>query len=674
MSTPAPSWLSTWSISILGRCHVAVLTAASGYLAFMYPAALLSIFALWLSSLISEAMPARWRRWLSAEILMMATIALTWLYLVDGSRAALPGWLRMVVLYWLLIPSRPGLLRWTVSLVLAEACMIGSGRIVSSDLTFGTNWQGSPAVLALPLLGLIPIALAALGLDAWAHARLGARGRPMPQAAWRFIVIPVALISVGMFMAAPLTIPHHYRIQPKIGTDSTATSGIRRPSIAPGEHRWIMRDPTPKARLLWENPDEPLITGAAYLRIFTLPEVVVEGTLVRWEAAPLDQLRQHSGQFNPQLPFAWIVRLPMGSDALLNIDPGLGVDVQNILGDRYGNRYQAILDQAPRAYRANIGDNQVDDSPPDIYLNVPLEIQRLDWNSLIKPEWRALSAVDAAQAVGEYLQDRCRYDLENLPRPAPQAAGILATFLFSDDPNERRGHCQYFATATALMLRMMGHPSRCCSGYVSNEFDHEGYTFRGLNAHAWIDVRDETGLWVRSDPTPASFLTRRPFEGPLPDTDATNETPATDLRSIQQQAALAKDQAPSQNKLWLLSGIGCLTVILIIWRVMRPTGVKGPISPHQAALDKQVATLEKLASELGVAVRPSTTLSAITTQLTSRTGMDLQTYLQAHLAARYGNGPLPPPWPLQELRQAGRRSAAVPAVTKVPSKSKSPQT
>jgi len=59
-----------------------------------------------------------------------------------------------------------------------------------------------------------------------------------------------------------------------------------------------------------------------------------------------------------------------------------------------------------------------------------------------------------------------------------------------------------------------------------------------------------------------------------------------------------------------------------------------------------------------VPVAPHTTLSALAAQLSARTGVDLAPHLEAHLAARFGDGPLPEPWPLERLRSAAQAAKA----------------
>jgi len=88
----------------------------------------------------------------------------------------------------------------------------------------------------------------------------------------------------------------------------------------------------------------------------------------------------------------------------------------------------------------------------------------------------------------------------------------------------RRGHCQFFASALAMMLRSQNVPARLVVGYYTNERSEwsDEYIARQLHAHAWVEARidaddlpDRRGLagqpaaeayWVRLDPTPPSAV------------------------------------------------------------------------------------------------------------------------------------------------------------------------
>src|SRR6476620_3852428 len=87
---------------------------------------------------------------------------------------------------------------------------------------------------------------------------------------------------------------------------------------------------------------------------------------------------------------------------------------------------------------------------------------------------------DAAKAVENYLQSRYGYTLE-------QKAGgeqPLADFLF----NVKEGHCEYFSTALAIMLRTQGIATRVVNGFQRGEYNETAdlYIVRQKNAHSWV--------------------------------------------------------------------------------------------------------------------------------------------------------------------------------------------
>jgi hypothetical protein len=73
----------------------------------------------------------------------------------------------------------------------------------------------------------------------------------------------------------------------------------------------------------------------------------------------------------------------------------------------------------------------------------------------------------------------------------------------------KRGHCEYFATAAALLLRAADVPARYCVGFSVMEKDLKRGEFiiRGTHGHAWTRVWDESsGVWIDFDPTPPNWL------------------------------------------------------------------------------------------------------------------------------------------------------------------------
>lgn len=104
---------------------------------------------------------------------------------------------------------------------------------------------------------------------------------------------------------------------------------------------------------------------------------------------------------------------------------------------------------------------------------------------------------DAAAKTENFLQTQFGYTLE-------QKAGgdqPLADFLF----NVREGHCEYFATAMAIMLRTQGIATRVVNGFQRGEYNETAdvWVVRQANAHSWVEVYfPAEDRWVTFDPTP----------------------------------------------------------------------------------------------------------------------------------------------------------------------------
>ncbi|MBK9165209.1 MAG: DUF3488 domain-containing protein [Acidobacteria bacterium] len=114
----------------------------------------------------------------------------------------------------------------------------------------------------------------------------------------------------------------------------------------------------------------------------------------------------------------------------------------------------------------------------------------------------ATNRYDAARMIEGYLQTEFGYTLEM------KAGGDnpLADFLF----NVREGHCEYFATAMAVMLRTQGIATRVVNGFQRGEYNETADVFvvRQRDAHSWVEVYfPGEDVWVSFDPTPAAGQT-----------------------------------------------------------------------------------------------------------------------------------------------------------------------
>jgi transglutaminase-like putative cysteine protease len=110
-------------------------------------------------------------------------------------------------------------------------------------------------------------------------------------------------------------------------------------------------------------------------------------------------------------------------------------------------------------------------------------------------------AYDRALAIEAYLKNNYAYSL-NLKYASDDP---LAEFLF----NGKEGHCEYFATAMAIMLRTLHIPARVVNGFQMGEYNEltEMYVVRDRDAHSWVEAYfPGSDAWVEFDPTPSAGI------------------------------------------------------------------------------------------------------------------------------------------------------------------------
>ncbi|HTC36097.1 MAG TPA: transglutaminaseTgpA domain-containing protein [Bryobacteraceae bacterium] len=102
-----------------------------------------------------------------------------------------------------------------------------------------------------------------------------------------------------------------------------------------------------------------------------------------------------------------------------------------------------------------------------------------------------------AQLVENYLSTHFEYTLE---LPPTEPADPLAFFLF----HRKKGHCEYFASSMAVMLRMIDIPSRVITGFQSGVYNpiSGSQLIRTSDAHSWVEAWLPDRGWVTFDPTP----------------------------------------------------------------------------------------------------------------------------------------------------------------------------
>ncbi|MCP4500539.1 MAG: transglutaminase domain-containing protein [Deltaproteobacteria bacterium] len=208
---------------------------------------------------------------------------------------------------------------------------------------------------------------------------------------------------------------------------------------------------------------------------------------------------------------------------------------------------------------------------------------------------------EVVSRIRDYLMDNFSYTLD---QPSGLKKDPLSAFLLED----RAGHCEYFATAFALLLRLKGIPARVIGGYQGGFYDEEDevVVFTTRNAHAWVEwFRDGAG-WAVDDATPVSGSPGEILEGALAwlermqrfwddtivDYSLTNQVDA--LKGA--RASLGDPDALKRAFMWGLGGsLIILAIVLAIWRFRRRRGRNK--SPEHILSVALVKTIEGLLNE-----------------------------------------------------------------------------
>jgi transglutaminase-like putative cysteine protease len=154
-------------------------------------------------------------------------------------------------------------------------------------------------------------------------------------------------------------------------------------------------------------------------------------------------------------------------------------------------------------FRAGLGDVVPLAAPDPQDTAVPPEL--LLTIQPIAAEWTrdADTVRDKLLAIERRLQRQFSYSLEF---DDEFTVDPIVTFLL----RKRRGHCEYFASAMALLSRSIGIPARVVGGYRVWERNTLAghYVVRERHAHAWVEAWTKDDGWDHFDPTPPSDLAR----------------------------------------------------------------------------------------------------------------------------------------------------------------------
>lgn len=351
--------------------------------------------------------------------------------------------------------------------------------------------------------------------------------------------------------------------------------------------------------------------------------------------------------------------LPYGSSAV-QVERGHAVElpdgVMQVSSSRGPVRYQAEVRRvAPRG----AGSGGI--SPAD----VPAEIQKYAIELTA-----GLSEPGAiARRIAEHFAKDFVYTLD----PPRGAGDPLVHFLL----RSKAGHCEYFASAAAMMLTARGIPARLVTGSYGGEEGLFSRTIvvRAQNLHAWVEAElDATGFQV-FDPTPPGglppalqafsllsrlaalgreiefFYDRRVLGFDAADQAGAFETARESLSAAAGSLAALKESARDLSPAALAAILGAALSGWMIWRGRSRTGKR-----HGPATQAYVALRRLLARKRGV-VPPSTPpaeVARLFAEGVPESGEDARAVVAVYCASAFG-GVEPGPDVVRELTERVRR-------------------
>ncbi len=116
---------------------------------------------------------------------------------------------------------------------------------------------------------------------------------------------------------------------------------------------------------------------------------------------------------------------------------------------------------------------------------------------------------DQASAIEAWLRANVVYD-DKTPAPPEDEDGVA--YLLSI----RRGYCDYYASAMAVMLRSLGVPARVAVGYAQGRYDPAAsvYHVTEKDSHSWVEVFFPKYGWIEFEPTASQPAVERPTPQP----------------------------------------------------------------------------------------------------------------------------------------------------------------
>ncbi|MBX9965700.1 MAG: transglutaminase-like domain-containing protein [Burkholderiales bacterium] len=289
----------------------------------------------------------------------------------------------------------------------------------------------------------------------------------------------------------------------------------------------------------------------------------------------------------------WLMR----GRAMLPLPPGTfrldGLNVGRVEANSFGSvRVSEGPDLVLFSVRSDLA-RERDAGPEPADLQVPKRIEAALMQVLTEAGGQGLPPAGVARTLQRFFQERFAYTLKLDAREGGRRT--LERFLLDD----RRGHCEYFASAATLLLRAAGVPARYATGYVVEEWSplERQFVVRARHAHAWTLAWID-GRWREVDATPVGWFAAEAEAEPA-------WRPAADFFSwlgfaFQRWRVSGDESDEGMSPYWLLAIIPLAA--WVAWRVTRRNRVKlqaATASPDAAAGPSPIEPLLERLEALG---------------------------------------------------------------------------
>ncbi|MBD0348590.1 MAG: hypothetical protein ICV59_05505 [Thermoleophilia bacterium] len=263
----------------------------------------------------------------------------------------------------------------------------------------------------------------------------------------------------------------------------------------------------------------------------------------------------------------------------------------------------------------------------------------------------------------------------------PQAAGAPALAGFVTET--RRGYCQHFAGAMALMLRYLGVPARVAAGFTTGNYDDDRkrWVVEDTDAHTWVEVWFPRFGWLPFDPTPGRGTFDAPYTNASLTFDAVAAAEAAALGAglgLEALRRLSREQLENRRagdapgspasptpaaesdgeggSLPVLAVLGALAVVALsaLGKAARRRLRYLTSDPRRLATACR-RDLAEFVADQRVEIPPDATLAELAELVRSRLGINPGRFVAAASAARFG----PPERASRAAAQARRELRAV---------------